>query len=65
MIDRYSRAELRALWSDQRRFDTWLEVELAACKAMEAEGSVPAGTADRASSIRRASSRSRRRRATT
>jgi adenylosuccinate lyase len=47
MIDRYSRKELRALWSDQRRFDTWLDVELAACIAMEHEGSVPAGTAAR------------------
>ena len=47
MIDRYSRKELRALWSDQRRYDTWLDVELAACAAMEREGSVPAGTAAR------------------
>ena len=47
MIDRYSRPELRALWSDQRRFDTWLAVELAACEAMEGEGTVPAGTAAR------------------
>src|SRR5258707_6902839 len=47
MIDRYSRKELRALWSDQRRYDTWLDVELAACAAMEREGSVPEGTADR------------------
>jgi adenylosuccinate lyase len=47
MIDRYSRKELRALWSDQRRYDVWLDVELAACSAMEREGSVPAGTAAR------------------
>jgi adenylosuccinate lyase len=47
MIDRYSRKELRALWSDQRRFDTWLTVELAACQAMEEEGTVPKGTAER------------------
>ena len=47
MIERYSRKELRALWSDQRRFDCWLDVELAACSAMEREGSVPAGTAAR------------------
>jgi adenylosuccinate lyase len=38
---------MRALWSDQHRFDTWLEVELAACEAMEADGRVPAGTARR------------------
>src|SRR5437588_6464918 len=47
MIDRYARKELRALWSEQRRYDVWLDVELAACAAMEQEGSVPAGTAAR------------------
>ncbi len=49
MIDRYSRPVLRAVWSDAHRFDTWLEVELAACAAMEEEpGSpVPRGTAER------------------
>ncbi len=45
MIARYSRPELAALWDDATRFALWLEVELAACEAMEAEGSVPAGTA--------------------
>jgi adenylosuccinate lyase len=33
------------IWSDARRYDTWLEVELAACATMEAAGQVPAGTA--------------------
>jgi adenylosuccinate lyase len=33
-------------WSDAHRYDTWLEVELAACAAMEDEGSVPRGTAE-------------------
>jgi adenylosuccinate lyase len=47
MIPRYARAELIALWSDRTRFDTWLEVELAACEAMEEEGVVPPGTAAR------------------
>src|SRR6478752_6508493 len=47
MIDRYSRKELRALWSDQRRYDVWLDVELAVCAVMEKEGTVPAGTAAR------------------
>ncbi|MCB9565459.1 MAG: adenylosuccinate lyase [Kofleriaceae bacterium] len=45
MIDRYSRPELAALWSDGARFDLWLDIELAACAAMEARGTVPAGTA--------------------
>ena len=45
MIDRYSRPELAALWSDATRYALWLDVELAACEAMEARGTVPAGTA--------------------
>jgi adenylosuccinate lyase len=45
MIARYSRPPLSALWSDARRYDIWLAVELAACRAMEHEGSVPEGTA--------------------
>lgn len=45
MIDRYTRPALAALWSDGRRYDTWLRVELAACEAMEALGRVPPGTA--------------------
>src|SRR5262249_22703437 len=32
------------LWSAATRYETWLEVELAACEAMEADGLVPAGT---------------------
>src|SRR3954471_6116027 len=45
MIDRYTRPPLAALWSDSRRYEVWLRIELAACEAMEAAGSVPRGTA--------------------
>lgn len=45
MIPRYTPKELEALWSSDRRFQIWLEVELAACEAMEAAKLVPAGTA--------------------
>jgi adenylosuccinate lyase len=34
-----------AIWSDQRRYETWLEVELAATDAMAEAGIVPADTA--------------------
>jgi adenylosuccinate lyase len=47
MIERYSRPALIDLWSDASRYDAWLEVELVACEAMEAEGRVPEGTAAR------------------
>ena len=45
MIDRYSRQEMASVWSDRARYETWLEVELAACEAMERAGAVPQGTA--------------------
>jgi adenylosuccinate lyase len=46
VIDRYTRPVLAALWSEGRRYETWLRVELAACEAMEAAGRVPAGNAE-------------------
>jgi adenylosuccinate lyase len=46
VIDRYTRPALAALWSDSRRYETWLQVELAACQAMEEAGHVPAGNAE-------------------
>src|SRR6266545_2228808 len=46
MIERYSRPAFAAIWTDAARFELWLEVELAACRAMEARQLVPAGTAD-------------------
>ena len=45
MIPRYTPAEFAELWSPARRFAVWLEVELAACEAMEEAGLVPRGTA--------------------
>jgi adenylosuccinate lyase len=45
MIPRYTPEDFAELWSDQRKFETWLEVELAACEAMERAGKVPEGTA--------------------
>lgn len=45
MIPRYTPAEFATLWSSETRFAIWLEVELAACEAMESAGHVPQGTA--------------------
>ena len=47
MIPRYSRSELAALWDDKYRFELWLEIEVAVCRAMERGAGVPAGTADK------------------
>ena len=46
MIPRYTPKDFAALWSPDRRYDAWLQVELAACASMETEGLVPVGTAD-------------------
>lgn len=47
MIPRYSPSDFVALWSADRRYRVWLDVELAACDAMEEAGLVPKGTAAR------------------
>ena len=45
MIPRYTPEDFATLWSDRRRLEAWLDVELAACEAMEEAGIVPKGTA--------------------
>jgi adenylosuccinate lyase len=42
MISRYTRPAMGALWTDQKKYDTWLKVELAVCRAWAAEGAIPA-----------------------
>jgi adenylosuccinate lyase len=45
MIPRYTHPEMGAIWSERRRYETWLEVELAAADAMADAGIVPAEAA--------------------
>ncbi len=45
MIDRYSNAAMRAIWSDEGRFQRWLDVELAVCDALAERGVIPAEAA--------------------
>ena len=45
MIPRYTPKDFAELWSDKTRYETWLDVELAACEALESAGHVPRGTA--------------------
>jgi len=33
MIDRYSREEMTSIWTEENQFQSWLDVEIAACKA--------------------------------
>jgi adenylosuccinate lyase len=41
MISRYTRPEMGRIWSDQNKFQQWLEVELAASEALAERGVVP------------------------
>jgi adenylosuccinate lyase len=41
MIPRYTRSEMGRIWSDQNKFQQWLEVELAASEAVAQTGEVP------------------------
>jgi adenylosuccinate lyase len=41
MIQRYTHPDMGRIWSDQRKYETWLAVEIAAAEAMAAAGIVP------------------------
>jgi adenylosuccinate lyase len=42
MIIRYSRPEMRAIWTDENKLKIWLQIELLASEALVKEGIVPA-----------------------
>jgi len=41
MIPRYSQPEMTALWSEEAKFRSWLDVEIAACEAWAEQGDIP------------------------
>lgn len=41
MIDRYSRPQMTAIWSQEALLQTWLDVEVLACEAWEKLGKIP------------------------
>jgi adenylosuccinate lyase len=41
MIERYTRPEMARIWSDQNKYQQWLEVELAAAEALAQTNDVP------------------------
>ena len=43
MIDRYSRKELKAIWSEENKYKIWLNIEIAAAEAMEKYKIIPKG----------------------
>jgi len=42
MIERYTRPAMGRIWSDEHRYETWLQVELLACEAQRDLGRIPA-----------------------
>jgi adenylosuccinate lyase len=45
MIKRYSRKELTDIWSEENKYQIWLDVEIAAAEAMEKLNQIPKGVA--------------------
>src|SRR5688500_15266711 len=45
LIKRYTHPDMGKIWSDERRYQTWLQVELAAADAMGEAGIIPADAA--------------------
>lgn len=41
MIERYSRPQMKKVWSDENKFDKWLKVEIAVCQAWAELGMIP------------------------
>lgn len=41
MIQRYTRPEMAAIWTEQNKYEAWLAVELAACEAWSVLGVIP------------------------
>jgi adenylosuccinate lyase len=41
MIERYSRPQMKRIWSEENKFDQWLKVEIAVCEAWAELGKIP------------------------
>ncbi|HJT45349.1 MAG TPA: adenylosuccinate lyase [Chthoniobacterales bacterium] len=41
MIQRYSRPQMSKIWSDERKYQIWLEIEILACEVMAELGQIP------------------------
>ncbi|MBH0162895.1 MAG: adenylosuccinate lyase [Bacillota bacterium] len=41
MIERYTRPEMGAIWTDENKYQAWLEVEILACEAWAELGDIP------------------------
>ncbi len=47
MLNRYSREEMRNIWSEQSKFEAWLKVEILACEAWSSLGEIPKADVDK------------------
>ena len=41
MIERYQTPDMKKIWSDQNKYETWLKVELAVVEVLVEDGIVP------------------------
>ena len=47
MIERYCKPKMKAIWSEVSKFQSWLDVEIAVCEALEHFGAIPSGVTDK------------------
>lgn len=52
MIDRYSRPAMKKVWSDENKYQKWLDVELAVAEAWTEEGVIPLEDMERLRPVR-------------
>ena len=41
MIDRYTRPQMAAIWTEQNKLKKWLDIEIAICEAYARLGMIP------------------------
>lgn len=46
MIPRYTRPEMGNIWTEKKKFETWLEIELLVCEALYQAGEIPQDAID-------------------
>ena len=47
MIERYSRKEIKKIWAEENKYQIWLDIEIAAAKAMEKLKIIPRGVSSK------------------
>lgn len=47
MIERYCKPKMKAVWSEESKFQSWLDVEITVCEALEHFGAIPRGVTEK------------------